>query len=77
MMQRERGEEVTWPPLAIGATFNVRIFNALLVHLQAEGLGWHPADCAHPDASGPKLLKALSRALHYALPFDLKGWPQP
>ena len=39
MMQRERGEEVTWPPPAIGATFNVRIFNALLVHLQAEGLG--------------------------------------
>ena len=42
MMQRERGEEATWPPPAIGATFNVRIHNSLLVHLQAEGLGWHP-----------------------------------
>jgi hypothetical protein len=73
MMQRERGEEVTWPPPANGATFNVRIFNALLEALKAAGLGWHHADCSHADASGPKLIKALSHALHYALPFDLKG----
>ena len=73
MMQRERGLQVTWPPPATGATFNVRIFNSLLVVLKAEALGWHVADCAHPDSSGAKLLKVLSHALHYALPFDLKG----
>jgi hypothetical protein len=62
MIQRERGVQVTWPPPATGPTFNVRIFNALLVNLKAEGLGWHPADCAHPDASGPKVLKGLAHA---------------
>ena len=72
MMQRERGVHVTWPPHKIGATFDVRIYNALIDDLKAEGLGWHHAD-AGPEASGPMLLNALSRALHFALPFDLKG----
>lgn len=63
MMERSRGEAVTWPPPATGPTFNVRIFNALINDLKAEGLGWHRNDCSHADSSGTKLLKVLSQAI--------------
>ena len=72
MMERELGNIVTWPPPAVGETFYVRVYNALLQGLKAEGLGWHHAD-AGPDGSGTKLLKALAHALQYALPYDIKG----
>ena len=78
MMQREAGQQVTWPPVATGSsntggsTFEQRIFNALVADLRAQSLGFHFAD-AGPKGSGTMLLKALSRALQYAIPFDIKG----
>lgn len=72
MMQSESGAHVTWPPSRTGAVFEVRIYNALLGQLKAEGLGWHRMD-AEPNASGGQLLKTLAKALQYALPFDAKG----
>ena len=64
---------MTWPPSATGPTMSVRIFNALIDTLKTEGLGWHHADCSHAEASGTKLIKTLSAALQFAIPFDLKG----
>lgn len=72
MMRREASVEVTWPPDSTGANYDARIFNALVTDVKAQGLGWHYADVA-PGGSGTKLLKALAKALQYALPFDVKG----
>ena len=72
LMRREQTVRVTWPPNASSFTFEGRIFNALIADLKAQCMGFHYAD-AGPQASGTSLLKALAKALQYALPFDLKG----
>ena len=63
-------QEVRLPPRAVGKYLNHTIFNALLDELNVLSLGWHYSDAI---GSGNILLKALSSALQYALPFDNNG----
>lgn len=61
------------PMRVVTNSLESRIFNSLIEQCDALGLAWHsPMDVSN-DGAGTVMLKVLSKALTYLLPFDING----
>ena len=70
VMEAQQQQLRARPTPPIGERYDFRIFRALVADLERNNLDFPLLDANSPGSSGHRMLKALSLALQYVLPFD-------